>query len=53
VLVNGIAASLSFDEGRAGKICWSDSASGCVCSIYMPDDASEQALLQMAEELGS
>lgn len=44
-------AYLSYEEGGAGKIIWFDAVLGQLHSLYMDDDASEEALLQMAQVL--
>ncbi len=51
VVINGADARLTYDEGGEGKITWIDAASGCICSLYMPDDATAQKLQLMAETL--
>jgi hypothetical protein len=45
------AARLSFDPGKDGKIVWFDPAPGLLYSLYMQDNASEEALLEMAERV--
>lgn len=45
------SARLSFDENAAGKIVWFDPAPGLLYSLYMETDATEQALLDMANML--
>lgn len=51
--INGSEARLSYDEDGAGKITWIDASSGCLCSLYMPDDASAQKLQQIAAALSN
>lgn len=44
-------AKLAYDEGGAGKIIWFDAAPGLLYSLSMDRGASENALLEMAEQL--
>lgn len=44
-------ARLSFDDGGAGKIVWFDVVPGLLYSLSMDRDASEEALLEMANQM--
>ena len=44
-------AKLSFNEGQEGKILWFDLVPGILYSMSMDSNASEEALLQMANRL--
>lgn len=46
-------ARLSFDEGGAGKVVWFDVAPGLLYSLSMDQDASEETLLTLANQLFS
>ena len=45
------SAKVSFDDGGEGKVVWFDVVPGILYSLSVDNDASEEALLELAQEL--